>query len=34
MRNNPILDLIAEAYMGGVAPQAIVVDVQLSLIHI
>lgn len=28
MRNNPKLDLIAEAYMGGVAPQAIVVDVQ------
>ena len=28
MRNNPILDLIAEAYMGGVAPQAVVVDVQ------
>ena len=28
MRNNPKLDLIAEAYMGGVAPQAVVVDVQ------
>ena len=28
MRNNPKLDLIAEAYMDGVAPQAIVIDVQ------
>jgi hypothetical protein len=28
MRNNPKLDLIAEAYMDSVAPQAVVVDVQ------
>jgi hypothetical protein len=28
MRNNPKLDLIAEAYMDSVAPQAVVIDVQ------
>ena len=28
MRNNPKLDLIAEAYMDNVAPQAVVIDVQ------